>query len=428
MIKKDLKFSYQLLALIALIYFIIFVKIGSFHMRWWDESMFAVNTYEMIHNGKFFSAYFDNLPDYCNTKPPLTIWCQLIFVKLFGYNELALRLTSAFAACFSIVLLFIFIAKKVNLVWAWLSALILLTSSGFINFHTARTADADSLLTFFLLVSNICFINYILHSKKRDIFIFFLFISLAFATKTVAALLFTPAYFIILVQQKKLKHFILNRAFLAGLLLFLSVGIGLFLLRELDTPGYLMKTLFSDAGRFFSVIGNHEEPASFYIDNLFRSRFSIWAVLFVTGSMFTFFSKNSIEKKIVFSMLLFIFIYLLIISLSITKLEWYDMPIYPYLAVITAYPLVLLFQNIKMNENPISGFKVIFIIIIIFAYPYYIIFNKSQGNTISNGEKRLEANERYIFKRIEENKNLNEVKVYYAGYKGSLLFYKDFVA
>lgn len=424
MIKKNINIYYHILALGILIYFVVFLKIDSFSMRWWDESLFAVNTYEMIHNGKYFSAYFDNLPDIYNTKPPLINWCQIIFVKLFGYTELALRLPSAIAACFSIIVLFIYIAKKINLIWAWLSALILLTSSGFINFHTARTGDSDSLLTFFLLVGNICFINYCLHSKKRDIFIFFIFISLAFATKMFAALLFMPAYFVILIQQKKLKEFTLNWVSLIGVTLFFSSSIVLFYLRELDTPGYLRETLFRDAGRFFNVIENHKEPVFFYIDNLFKSRFSLWSVLFIIGSSFILFSKNKIEKKILPSMLLLIFVYLLIISISITKLEWYDMPIYPYLSVIAAYPLFLLIKNFNDKENSFAIIPTLFFIVTMFFYPYYIMFEKSQGNTISNGEKLLEANERYIFKKNRENKNLDDLKVYYSGQKSSLLFYK----
>lgn len=58
-------------------------------MRWWDESMFAVNTYEMMHRGNYFSLYFDGAPDLYNTKPPLTVWLQLASVKAFGYNETA---------------------------------------------------------------------------------------------------------------------------------------------------------------------------------------------------------------------------------------------------------------------------------------------------------------------------------------------------
>ena len=394
-------------------------------MRWWDESMFAVNTYEMMHNGKYFSVYFNNVADLYNKKPLLTNWIQLFFVKLFGYNELALRLPSAIAAGLTIIVVFTFIRKHLSVIWAWLSALILLTSSGFIHFHTARTADSDSLLTFFLLMTNIYFITYILYGHKRNIFIFFFFISLAFATKMYAALLFTPAYFIVIIQQKKLKEFIFNWAFTTGIFLLFSSTITLLYLRELDTPGYLKESLFEDAGRFFKVVETHKGSTLMYLNNLFKSRFSIWSSLLIIGSVLIFFSKNKFEKNILFCFLLLVLTYLIIITLSATKLEWYDMPIYPYLSIIAAYPLVLLFQNIVINkEKGTSIMQTSFCMAIIFFYPYYMMFDKSQGNTMSNGEKLLEANERYIFKKNLENKNLDGIKIYYSGYKGSLLFYK----
>lgn len=422
--KGRLKIYYHILVLFILTYLIVFVKLGSFHIRWWDESMFAVNTYEMIHNGKYFSTYFDGIADLYNRKPPLINWIQIIFIKILGYNELAVRLPSAIAACFSVIALFKFIAKSFNYTWAWLSALILLTSSGFINFHTARTADSDSLLTFFLLMGNIYFIKYILKSRKCDILFFFIFISLAFATKMYAALLFAPAYFIILLQQRKLKEFTLNWHFIVGILLFITSSLGLLFLREIDTPGFIKESLFKDAGSIFEVIDNHKESATFYFDNLFKLRFSFWSVLFIIGSLFIGFSKSKTERTVLFNMFLLVFVYLIIISISITKLEWYDMPIYPYLSIIAAYPIFLLIQNISIKGKPISIRYTILLITFIFLYPYFLIFNKSQANIIGNGEKQLEASESYIFKRIKEGKNLNGINVYYCGFKGSLLFYK----
>jgi hypothetical protein len=64
------------------------------------------------------------------------------------------------------------------------------------------------------------------------------------------------------------------------------------------------------------------------------------------------------------------------------------------------------------------------IVFIFFLYPYYMMFDKSQGNTIPNGDKIVEANERFIFKRHKEKIDLNGLKVYFSGYKSSLLFYK----
>lgn len=414
----------QYLILLVLIYLVVFLKLGSFHMRWWDESMFAVNSYEMLHNGKWFSFYFDNRPDIYNTKPPLTSWLQILCVKIVGYNETALRLPSAIAACLSIALLFKFVAKHFNYTWAWTSALILLTSYGFIHFHTARTADSDSLLTLFVLISNLCFARFILYNSRRDVLLFFVFITLAFAVKLYAALFFTPVYLFFLFYRRLFKQFIFNWQFLLGLLFFIfSVG-SLLYLREHDTPGYLNELIFKDAGRMVTVVENHKEPTFFYIKNLFNSRFSIWFVFFILGMVLAFFHTKNNGKIILLMFLSFIFVYLVVIMISITKLEWYDMPLFPYLSVIAAYPIYLIIQNIRFKEKSLSSLMKYSILAILFIYPYIMIFNKSQGNTIGNGEKLLEANEIYLYQKIKDNENLNGVKVYYNSWKGSLLFYK----
>lgn len=389
-------------------------------MRWWDESIFAVNTFEMMNNGKYFSSYFDGAVDLYNTKPPLSIWIQIIFAKLFGYNELSLRLPSAIAAFLSVIIIFKFIAKTFNYTFAWISALVLLTSSGFIGFHTARTAEADSLLTLFMLVGNISFIKYLIYEKKQNIIIFFIFISLAFAIKLHAALLFIPAYLIILIQQKKIKQFIINWTFLGGALLFITTSISLIYMRELDSPGYISEILLKESSRFLAVVENHNEDGNYYLENLFKNRFSFWSIFFILGVFLVFSIKNKIEKTILLSLSALVIFYLIIITIASSKLAWYDMPIYPYLAIISAYPIYIFFQNIKIDDKPISKKLLILMTVMIFSYPYYIMFTKAQGNTIKNEEKILEANERFLFNNI----NLDGVKVYYSGFKGSLLFYK----
>jgi 4-amino-4-deoxy-L-arabinose transferase-like glycosyltransferase len=418
------KIMYHLLGLSILTYFIVFLKLNAFHMRWWDESMFAVNTYEMMDNGHYFSPYFNGLPDLLNTKPPLTSWIQIIFVKLFGYNELALRLPSALAAGLSILLLFKFIAEKFNFTWAWLSALILLTSYGFVHFHTARTADSDALLGFFLLVANLSFLTYIREQTKKYIFLFLLFISFAFATKLYAALLFAPAYLIILLQQKKFKEFMLSKQFLIGFLFLLFTAFALIYLRELDTPGYVKVIFFKDAGRIFNAVENHVGGIDFYVDNLFSSRFSTWFILLITGILFSFFLQRKNEKQLLQLLMILCFVYLTLITCSVTKLEWYDAPMYPYLAAIAAYPLYLLLTTGFDGKQLIGSNQLFMLSALIFVYPYYSMFNKSQANSISNGERTLEANERYLFKAQTEDKNLNGLNIYYVGYNGSLLFYK----
>jgi 4-amino-4-deoxy-L-arabinose transferase-like glycosyltransferase len=387
-------------------------------MRWWDESLFAVNTYEMIENGNYFAPYFGGFPDNLNTKPPLTLWFQMGFVKLLGFNELAIRLPSAITTVLTVLCVFIFLSRK-NFLWAWCGALTMLTSWGFIHFHTARTGDSDALLTFFLLLSSLNFLDFLSSDDQKKVFYFFLFITLAFLTKLFAAFLFIPAYLYILFSEKKFKLFVANKYFVWGLILFLLSAIGVIILRERYSPGYIHEILFKDAGRIFTVVEQHKEPAGFYLRNLVMTRFSWWWILALVAVVLTF-SKVEIQSKLLKSVIFLILSYVLIISLSTTKLEWYDMPLFPYLAILSGFGLYWVIEKI---ERANAQWKVI-TLTLIFIYPYYIMFDKAQGNTIPNGEKKLEANESYLFKRSRENKGLDGLKIYYSGYRGSLLFYK----
>jgi len=386
--------------------------------------MFAVNTYEMLYNGKWFSFYFDSVPDICNSKPPLTSWLQILFVKIIGYNELALRLPSAIAACLSIMLLFKFTAKHFNYLWAWISSLILITSYGFIHFHTARTADSDSLLTLFILIANLYFVKFILCQSNKDKLLFLLFITIAFSTKLYAALLFIPAYIFILFYKRLFKKFIFDWSFWVGLLFFILAIGSLLYLRELDTPGYLNEVIFKDAGRITSVLDNHKQPTLFYLDNLLNYRYSIWFVFAVFGIILTFYHDNNERKNILLMFLAFIVSYLAIIMISITKLEWYDMPLFPYLAIFAAYPIYIIIEKVGTNNKASTPTIKYLVLLVLIIYPYITMFNKSQGNTIKGGELQLEANEVFLFEKIKNNESMNNVKVLYNSWKGSLLFYK----
>ncbi len=409
----------QYTLLISLIYLVIFLKLGSFQMRLWDESMFAVNTFEMIENGHYFSLYFNGIPDLFNTKPPLTSWAQLLSVRIFGYNEFAIRFPSALAAAGSILLVFHFVRIHFTHSWAWIAALILLTSNGFIGFHTARAGDSDALLSFFILVANFNFITYLINEKQRHIFLFFIFLLLAFATKLYAALLFAPAYLFTLIYYKKLRAFIFNKAFWGGILLFVVSVISLILLRELETPGYLDQILLKDAARIYTVIEAHSEPFSYYFDNFFSTNFSVGMLFFIIGCTLLFSTSDKKQKLILVTSFCFVVSYLSIISLSVTKLEWYDMPLYPYLAIIAALAITEIVEKKFLTQT-----KQVLAIAVIFFYPYYLMFNKSQRNEISYSHRLDESTESYLFRAYKRGENLDGVKVLHHSWPGALLFYQ----
>ena len=81
---------------------------------------------------------------------------------------------------------------RIDLLFAWIASLILLTSVGYIGLHTGRTGDTDALLSFFLLASCVYLLKWMIENKLKFVLISIIFLSLAVMTKSFAAFLFIP--------------------------------------------------------------------------------------------------------------------------------------------------------------------------------------------------------------------------------------------
>lgn len=401
---------------------ILFLKIESFSFRLWDESMFAINSLEMLNQGSWLVPIYQGVSDIWNSKPPMTNWLQMISIKMFGFNELAIRLPSAIASFITILFTFYFTKKYFNNLVALMSSLILLTSFGFVGFHTSRTGDSDAITTLFLTISSFIFLNIIFKKQYSGykVLLFFLAISLAFLSKSIVAFLFFPAFISILFFEGKFvwKKIFSSGYFYIGMIFLLGIILSFIFLRDSFQNGYFSYFINNDILRTVNEIENHKEPFLFYIQNLFLYRYEFWFVLSTIAiglSLFRF--KNDVKMKLVFYISLIILFYLVIISASVTKLEWYDMPLFPFLSIIAA---VVIDELI----NKVSEFKYkIAFIVLIFIFPYRIAFGKSQSNSFNNYEQKNEATEIFLYRSYLENKNLNNYTVYHSGYPRAIECY-----
>ncbi len=401
---------------------ILFLKIENFSFRLWDESMFAINSIEMLNQGSWLVPIYNGIADMWNSKPPMTNWLQMIFIKILGFNELAVRLPSAIASFFTILVTFFFVKKHFDSLVALISSLILITSLGFVGFHTSRTGDSDAIVTLFLTISSFIFLD-ILFKKDYTSYklaLFFLAISFAFLSKSIMAFLFFPAFLSILLLEGKdvLKKVFKSKYLYFGLATLLGVVLSFLFVRDNLQKGYLSYFVNNDLLRTVNEIENHKEPFLFYIKNLFLYRYEFWFVLSIIGiglSLFRF--KDDIKMKLVFYISLILLFYLVIISASVTKLEWYDMPIFPFLSIVAAVVIDEL-----MNKIPNSKFKLVFVLVI-FIFPYRIAFGKSQSNSFNSYEQKNEATEIFLYRSYLESKNLNNYTVYHSGYPRAIECY-----
>jgi 4-amino-4-deoxy-L-arabinose transferase-like glycosyltransferase len=408
--------------LLVLIYFVIFAKLGDFPFRFWDESMFAVNAYEMEKNGNYMVPFFDNEIDWRNSKPLLLTWLQVGFIKLFGFNELTIRLPSAIAVAASVLMLFHYLRKRVNVIFAWTASLILLTSVGYIGFHTGRTGDADALLSFFLLGFTLFFLDWIVLNNPRNLVIAALFFALAIVTKSFAAFLFLPGALIFSIYNRKgdlIQIFKQVNFYLALFLIMLSLFMA-FVMREIYQPGYLHYTLYNDAYRLSTVIETHQHGWDFYLESMFYYRYAFWSVPFIIGVFLTYKLGVVAYKNRILAVLLIVFFYFFIISCSVTKLVWYDMPLFPLLAVVTAIPIYSLLMEIGEGK---SKWFLVTMIAIVFAIPYRKMFFAAQSNSMEYGDRMAEMTSLYLHDKTKQNLEEN-LTVFHYGYAGSLLCYR----
>jgi len=340
-------------------------------LKKFDESRLAISAVEMLHNKNYIVTFFEGKPDMWSTKPPLLIWLQMVSIKFFGINEVATRLPSALAATAICFFLYHIVIKEFNsILLATISVLILISNSGFVNMHGARSGDYDTLLTLFLFVNAYSFYKWIELKNDKYLLFFLSTIVLAVYTKGVAGLLFLPAYFSYLVYTKNGK-LIFNFKLLGGGLISVFFILSYYYLREGMNPGYIHAVIDNElSGRYLTSLEGHSHGYFFYLENIISKQFAPWYLFAIIG-LFTYPYKEN-QHSIIRFFVFVIFSFLLIISIAQTKIEWYTMPIFPFLALIAAIGLKYIYSYLILKSKK----RTYFFLFLMLAIPYYIQFSQ----------------------------------------------------
>ncbi|RFC54158.1 ArnT family glycosyltransferase [Brumimicrobium aurantiacum] len=425
--KNQTYLQYLLLGIIVTIP--LFSYLGTLPIRIWDESRLAINAYEMLHNNDYIVTHYEGSPDMWNTKPPLLIWLQVLFMKLIGTNEWAVRLPSAISAFITCCIIFHFSKKKLSYsTLGFIAIIVLITSQGFVGYHSARNGDYDALLTLFTTLSALLFFNICESKKFKHLYWLFLILALAVLSKSISGLLFLPAFFLYALSQKQVLPLLKSKHFYGGALLFCGMIASYYGIRELNNPGYLEAVYQNElGGRYLEVIENHQHGFWYYLKNLTSYRFENWYMLVPFGILFGLLSKDQLIKRLTLFLTLLTMTYFLIISGARTKLEWYDIPMYPFMAILAAIPIYRVYTLLKStlsNTNKITS-KVLPILffVIVCAIPYHTTFNRINRGTEELWDEEFYSLSNYLQEAVDGEHDLNNKSIVYHGYNAHLLFY-----
>jgi 4-amino-4-deoxy-L-arabinose transferase-like glycosyltransferase len=305
----------------------------------WDESRLAVNALEMSRSGFSLVTTYDFAPDLWNTKPPLLIWLMAGAIRMFGPQEWAFRLPSLLAAAATVALTVWFAWRlTASLRVMALSGLALALSAGFFGYHAAMTGDYDALLTLFVAAYLFLLFD-VLHRRWPPPVAVVgcgLLVAAACLTKGVAGIV--PGVGVglyVLARGRWRRLFESPWYWLAGLLAAALVG-GFYAVREALAPGYLAAVMSNEiGGRYLQGMSGHVWPAYYYLEMLadgfaFGPLFALPLMAMAlpwkrTPSAAFLTYANAVAAAFV-----------IVLTLSRTKIYWYLDPLYPLLAVACA--------------------------------------------------------------------------------------------
>ena len=228
-----------------------------------DEGAFTEATREMLTSGNYITPHKDGEPRY--DKPVLIYWLQAASVKLFGLNELVLRLPSALAATGWLLALWVFVRERLGRLSAMVAALVMaLTLEVSI---IAKAATADAVLNLFLALSFFEIFRWYLQPARATLLRVYLWMGLGFLVKGPVAVFFPlMVSFLFFLTERSSGDWLRAVFFPWGWALFLAVALPWYIAIYIDNGSGFFESFFlrHNLGRFGDSMHGHTGFFGYY--------------------------------------------------------------------------------------------------------------------------------------------------------------------
>lgn len=324
-----------------LLYFPVFHFLNEAPIVIWDESLFSLRALHLSRTGEYLPNFniFNDLPDHRNTKLPFTTVIQALSLKIFGINELAIRLPISFIFLgTALYMVYHFKARFNNVFAGYIFGLVAITAYGFVKPHVLRTGDQDVPYACYLLIAAVSFLSYLEKQELRALIGFVFFSIAAVLTKNLLAGLIAPGIIVYLIATKRLISIVTDWKFLMACFLIAAAYVGVVGYYEYAYPGFFDRMWnYELMGRYSGTIEEHYQSKFYYLDKLARKFLNPY--LYFIPFIFIASFKKGMDPKLRSGIQYFTSIalfYLLIVSQSKTQTDWYVVPIYLFVAYIIA--------------------------------------------------------------------------------------------
>ncbi len=172
------------------------LRLWNYHVGGFGSEYYSAAVASMRHSAhNFFFDSFDPAGFVTVDKPPLALWVQAISTQLFGFSGFSILLPQAIEGLLSVVLLYMWAARRIGGRVALLAAAILALNP--VSVAADRSSNMESALTLLLLISVWCFDRALETRRLRYLLMSMAVVGLAFNTKFLAGWLIAPIFFVV---------------------------------------------------------------------------------------------------------------------------------------------------------------------------------------------------------------------------------------
>lgn len=344
------------------------IGLGNLPLRDWDEGTYAIVAREIYRTGNWIYPTLQGDPFLL--KPPLMQWLIAVCYHIFGVQEFTTRFPGAFLTALGVPLLYLIgrLAFKENLP-ALFSALVYLTLLPVVR-H-GRLAMLDGMTISFFLLLLFC----VLKAKDHKKYALGIGFCLGLITLTKGMLVVVlggiVCLFIIFNQQLSL----LKNPFLwIGMVLGNFPAVAWYFVQWQHYGNIFLAVHFQSQAfdRLGKAVEGNTGPVWYYLLEILKYGFP-W-LLFLPGGLYLSW-KN---RHTVWGCLILIgtIVYFAIVSLMGTKLPWYIMPVYPFLALAIGANLSYIWQSGQFKSKFLTGFLAFLGIVGLAGCVYFSMFDQ----------------------------------------------------
>jgi 4-amino-4-deoxy-L-arabinose transferase-like glycosyltransferase len=383
----------------------------------WDEKFHALVAKNMTSNPFkpiliVDNVWEDQMVHWCCShvwlhKQPLFLWQMALSLKLFGFNEIALRLPSALLGTIGV-----YFVREIAVFWtknkeiAFLAALLMCFSYFQLELTAGResTDHNDIAFIFYVTASFWAFIRYLKsnYSIRWAVYIG-IFAGCAILIKWLTGLLVFGVWGLYILLTKKERF---NTKQYLKLALGLLTAIAIFLPWQLYIsyafPIESAREYALNTEHIFKVVEGHHGDMFFHFLQL-ETLYGYLPYLIIPGILFLFFNKR-ISKPLSFAFIAAILVIFSFFSLIVaTKMPAFTLPVSSLLFIIIAIGIISSLNRLKDYAS--SKFLVSLIVLFSFIAILQVFqpFKIAERRSISRQSRNIDIHNTLIYKSLNED-------------------------